>query len=70
MPATSKHYGDVANWIEKVIESCTHPKQEKTAMQLVNNFTNQLARLNVDQQVYFELSRRLNIKLFEHFSLN
>ena len=64
MAATSNHYGDIANWIEKVIDSCNHPKQEPTARRLIQNFEKYLLRSNVDNNVYLELSRRLNFKLY------
>ena len=64
MAATSNHYGDIANWIEKVIDSCNHPKQQATAQRLINNFEKYLLRSNVDTNVYTELSRRLNLKLY------
>ncbi len=38
MAATSKHYGDVELWIEKVIKSCETPLQEITARHLIQNF--------------------------------
>jgi polyphosphate kinase 2 (PPK2 family) len=63
MAAESKHYGDVANWVEKVIDSCTHHAQEIVARKLVRNFENQLVRSNIDKVVYFELSRRLQHRL-------
>ncbi len=63
MAAESKHYGDVANWIEKVIDSCTHYTQETVARRLVRNFEKQLVRFNVDKVVYFEISRRLQHRL-------
>jgi hypothetical protein len=31
MAAKSKHYGDIAIWIEEVIDSCNHPLQEIVA---------------------------------------
>jgi hypothetical protein len=63
MAAESRHYGDVANWIEKVIDSCVHPVQEIAARKLVRNFEKQLLRLNINRDVYFELSRRLQHRL-------
>ena len=38
MGATSKHYGDVYKWIEKIIDSCTTPLQESSARRLINLF--------------------------------
>ena len=62
MAAISKHYGDVANWIEKVIDSCEHPLQESAARKLVRLFEkNYFDRL--DTPTFFEVSRRLNRRL-------
>ena len=39
---TSKpHYGDVARWIERVIDSCETPKQVKSAERLIRLFESQ-----------------------------
>jgi hypothetical protein len=38
MAATSNHYGDVAKWIEKVIDSCKTTDQLTGAFALINNF--------------------------------
>lgn len=42
MDKRSTHYGDVAKWIEKVIDSCETYQQTFTAKQLVRNFAKQL----------------------------
>ena len=42
MGANSNHYGDISNWIEKVIESCETTKQTRTADKLLRNFENKL----------------------------
>jgi hypothetical protein len=42
MEKRSKHYGDVAKWIEKVIDSCETYQQVMTARKLVQNFRDQL----------------------------
>ena len=61
MSATSKHYGDVTTWIEKVIESCETPIQEVTARRLVRLFE---SRYNdIDQELNWNLSRRLRSAL-------
>jgi hypothetical protein len=44
MEKRSRHYGDVAKWIEKVIDSCQTWEQTKTASKLVDNFDNQLRK--------------------------
>ena len=40
MAANSNHYGDVYNWILKVIDSCDQYPQIFTAHHLVDNFCN------------------------------
>ena len=44
MENRSTHYGDISNWIEKVINSCVTYEQIKTADKLIINFENQLNR--------------------------
>jgi hypothetical protein len=63
MGATSNHYGDVANWIEKVIDSCETPLQEVTARKLVRLFEKKYSYL--EYAVYRDLCRRLQHKLDE-----
>jgi hypothetical protein len=49
MDKRSTHYGDVAKWIEKVIDSCETYQQTFTARQLVRNFEKQLMRTTPDK---------------------
>ncbi len=49
MKKRSNHYGDVAKWIEKVIDSCETYQQTFTAKQLVRNFEKQLMRTTPDK---------------------
>ncbi len=42
MDKRSRHYGDVARWIEDVINSCETWEQTRVASRLVTNFDNQL----------------------------
>ena len=49
MEKKSTHYGDVAKWIEKVIDSCETYKQTHAANQLVRNFEKQLMRATPDK---------------------
>lgn len=42
MDKRSRHYGDVARWIEDVIDSCETWEQTRVASRLVTNFDNQL----------------------------
>ncbi len=65
MASTSNHYGDVANWIEKVIDSCETPLQEISARKLVRLYEKQYSYL--DYPVYRELCRRLRNKLDNKF---
>ena len=50
MASTSNHYGDVANWIEKVIDSCETPLQEISERKLVRLYEKQYSYL--DYPVY------------------
>lgn len=49
MENRSRHYGDVAKWIEKVIDSCETFQQTFTANTLLRNFGNQLMKNNPDK---------------------
>jgi hypothetical protein len=44
MEKRSTHYGDVAKWIEKVIDSCETVQQTFRADKLVSNFRSQLIK--------------------------
>jgi hypothetical protein len=57
MAATSKHHGDVAIWIEKVINSCETPMQEIAARKLINLFESQYQK--IDRELNWSLSTRL-----------
>jgi len=61
MGATSKHHGDVAIWIEKVINSCETPLQEVTARRLVRLFESQYQ--DIDRELDWALSRKLRAAL-------
>jgi hypothetical protein len=61
MAATSKHYGDVAIWIEKVIDSCETREQDQVARKLINQFTKVYSELEFG--VYSKLTRDLSIRL-------
>lgn len=65
MAATSNHYGDVAIWIEKVIDSCETPSQEFSVRKLVSLYEKQYSYL--EYPVYKALCRRLNDKLDDKF---
>ena len=65
MASTSKHYGDVAKWIEKVIESCETSLHEETAKKLVHLYEKQYSYL--EYPVYRELILRLQNKLNSKF---
>jgi len=65
MASTSNHYGDVAIWIEKVIDSCETPSQELSARKLVCLYEKQYSYL--EYPVYRDLCRRLHNKLDDKF---
>jgi hypothetical protein len=49
MENRSTHYGDVAKWIEKVIDSCETREQTFTAKKLISNFAKQLRTKSPDK---------------------
>jgi hypothetical protein len=49
MENRSRHYGDVAKWIEKVIDSCETREQTFTTMKLIHNFEKQLQRQSIER---------------------
>jgi hypothetical protein len=49
MEKRSNHYGDVAKWIEKVIDSCETYQQTFTVTKLIRNFRNQLQEKSPDK---------------------
>lgn len=61
MASSSNHYGDVANWVEKVIDSCKTPKHEIAARKLIQLFED---RIQIEApDLYLHYSRRLRNKL-------
>ena len=69
MNKRSTHYGDVAKWIEKVIDSCETHQQTFTARKLVNNFRTQLMKNTPDKywnsyqyEVIWPLENKLSYK--------
>jgi hypothetical protein len=61
MAATSKHYGDVAIWIEKVIDSCKTQEQDRVARNLIAQFTR--VYHDLEFVVLNKLTRDLSIRL-------
>ena len=53
MASTSNHYGDVAIWIEKVINSCETPQQEIAARKLVQLFEKRLTTEKSELYMYY-----------------
>lgn len=69
MAAKSKHYGDIAIWIGKVIDSCNHPLQEVVARKLLRNFEKQLDREGMDFNTRYEMIKKLEYKLEDRYWL-
>jgi hypothetical protein len=65
MAATSNHTGDVALWLEKVIESCETHQQENSARRLVSLFEDRLLREK--SEFYRHYSLKLRNKVDEKF---
>jgi hypothetical protein len=69
MEKRSNHYGDVAKWIEKVIDSCETYRQTFTVNKLIRNFRDQLMKTTPDKywrsyqyEVIWPLETKLDIK--------
>ena len=62
MENRSTHYGDVAKWIEKVIDSCETYQQTFAANRLIRNFGNQLNR-KMGNLYYGEIIKPLQQRL-------
>ena len=69
MAAKNKHYGDIAIWIGKVIDSCNHPLQEVVARKLLRNFEKQLDREGMDFNTRYEMIKKLEYKLEDRYWL-
>jgi hypothetical protein len=63
--STSKHHGDVAIWIEKVINSCETPLQEIAARKLTQQF--EIQYRDIDRELNFSLSKKLREALDNKF---
>ena len=59
MGAISNHYGDVQNWIEKVIDSCETHEQTHSARKLVLNFEKQMSNNKVDSSIRHSIGNYL-----------
>jgi hypothetical protein len=68
MEKRSKHYGDVSNWIEKVIKSCITEEHIQSTRNLLNNFESQYVNLDhhlIHHMVGNPLRRKLDQKHYE-----
>jgi hypothetical protein len=63
MDNRSTHYGDVAKWIEKVIDSCETYQQTFTARMLIVNFEKQMNRNKVDRNLVWSVRDSLDLEL-------
>ena len=59
MGAISNHYGDVQNWVEKVIDSCETHGQARSARMLVWNFEKQMTENKVDSSIRHSIGNYL-----------
>lgn len=66
MAATSNHIGDIAIWIEKVINSCETPMQEIGARHLIQLFEKMLLRQDIQSYEFYTWKLRdlLDTKLY------
>jgi hypothetical protein len=61
MAATSKHYGDVAIWIKKVIDSCETQEQDRAARNLIKQFM--VVHHDLEFKVLNKLTSDLSMRL-------
>ena len=54
----SRHYADVANWVESIMNSCETPRQAITSRNLMRNWQ-RVYEEKVPYNVYVELYTRL-----------
>jgi hypothetical protein len=59
----SKHYGDVAKWVESVIDSCVTIEQVWSARELVRNFRIQLGWSEYEGMLRWDIIRPLEDKV-------
>jgi hypothetical protein len=69
MASTSNHYGDIKNWIERVIDSCTNYDQEIVAEKLISLYDDRLynndeIKTGLRYDTIRELRLRLNDRTF------
>ena len=63
MENRSKHYGDVAKWVESVIDSCVTIEQVWSALELVRNFRIQLDWSEYKDMLRWDIIRPLEDKV-------
>ena len=59
MKKRSTHYGDVQNWIEKVIDSCETYDQVHSTRNLIWNFEKQMTKNKVNISIKHSISLEL-----------
>ena len=62
MKKRSRHYGDVANWIEKVIDSCKTRDQVFSCQKLIHNFENTKEFKSLDLNIRWRVKVPLEMK--------
>jgi hypothetical protein len=64
MAATSKHYGDIYKWLEKVIDSSNTPLQEMVSRRLISLYSDRLWRNEeVNDELRHNMENDLRMKL-------
>jgi hypothetical protein len=62
MKKRSRHYGDIANWIEKVIDSCKTRDQVFSCQKLIHNFENTKEFKSLDLNIRWRVKVPLEFK--------
>ena len=68
MSATSKHYGDVGIWIEKIIESCKTIEQADNCYILVHLFYKKYRQYSGEKHLYILMENKYNYLLHQKYT--
>jgi hypothetical protein len=68
MPATSKHWGDIAKWIESSIETSTCREHRDSNFNLINSLMDTMLKEGIDYETTMTVRRNLLSKLNSHFT--
>ena len=68
MAATSNHWGDIAKWIERSIETSTSRKHREANFNLINLLMDRMIERGINFETTQALRRNLLQKLNSHYT--